>query len=361
MSSKIIQMRPAEVVNAKSPYLALSQRASEGERTYVVLGVERGGTSMVAAIMRALGLDMGNDRCGLNHEDPWFLTEDHELLAERIRMRDEENKVWGFKVPKSTLHWRYYEKQLRNPHFIIVFRNPAAVADSWMQRRTTNNYSSVFKHVMRYYVESCRCMTESKAPIMTVNYERACAQQDEVIEGISNFLGIDVDQSDVSKARQVITGDGQGYVNLPEHYFHVERLDGKALPEEATVFSLQDNLAELPVSEDGYYQFRRPRVRMEWDRLAARVSGQTDLYFPRVFYISFDFVPHQDVNLELRPFRFYFDYMDRFFPGHATRPVITAGRNVFRIETTGSLKRFAIGALELDTKASFKNIEFVAE
>ena len=52
------------------------------KRTYIVSVIERGGTSMVAGICRALGVDLG-DHAGLNHEDPAFLRDDIDLLEKK--------------------------------------------------------------------------------------------------------------------------------------------------------------------------------------------------------------------------------------------------------------------------------------
>jgi len=99
------------------------KRKIPSQRTVVVLGVERGGTSMAAGVIRGLGVDLGA-RAGLNHEDPLFLTEEQPRLANRIKMRNKETDVWGFKVPKASLMLDFYEKHLRNPYYVIVYRNP---------------------------------------------------------------------------------------------------------------------------------------------------------------------------------------------------------------------------------------------
>ena len=88
MLSKLFKKKapaPNETVNKASAgtgtkKICLTINAPEGPEDYktvVVLGVERGGTSMAAGIIRALGVDMGQ-RAGLNHEDPRFITEEDE-------------------------------------------------------------------------------------------------------------------------------------------------------------------------------------------------------------------------------------------------------------------------------------------
>jgi hypothetical protein len=52
----------------------------EPEKTLVVLGSPRGGTSMLAGLLRELGVHMGDRIDRHNHEDQAFLSEDLEQL-----------------------------------------------------------------------------------------------------------------------------------------------------------------------------------------------------------------------------------------------------------------------------------------
>ena len=93
-------------------------RKHPAKRTFVVAGVERGGTSMVAGVCRALGVNFG-DKAGLNHEDPAFLKENTSQLKQAIKLRNEKCDVWGFKAPKASLYLDFFEKNLRHPFYIF--------------------------------------------------------------------------------------------------------------------------------------------------------------------------------------------------------------------------------------------------
>ena len=118
------------------------------EKTFVVLGVQRGGTSMVAGVLRAMGVDMGH--AGLNHEDNRFLGADKAALSKVIAERSGERTVWGFKAPETTLQLDYLETALRNPCYICVMRGIPAVVDSFMTRGV-NNPGLAMHRVLKYY------------------------------------------------------------------------------------------------------------------------------------------------------------------------------------------------------------------
>lgn len=97
------------------------------QRTYIIAGVERGGTTPVAGAARALGLYLGE---GLqrNNEDPRFVHRGPREVIQAIHERDAEHSVWGWKFPKAFLDLPLYLEHLRNPHLILVFRDPIAAA-----------------------------------------------------------------------------------------------------------------------------------------------------------------------------------------------------------------------------------------
>ena len=59
-------------------------------RTYVVCGVQRGGTSMVGAVLGALGIDMG--AVGFNYEDAAFFASEQDL--DGYIARRNQSAVW---------------------------------------------------------------------------------------------------------------------------------------------------------------------------------------------------------------------------------------------------------------------------
>lgn len=96
----------------------------ERHKTVVVCGIERGGTSMVALCLDALGISMGAN-LGSTGEDPDLIRLRHEHSIDgsdynkgRIRSfinhRNTDNSIWGLKIPNVFADGYIFE-YLRNP------------------------------------------------------------------------------------------------------------------------------------------------------------------------------------------------------------------------------------------------------
>ncbi len=103
---------------------------SNPQKTIVVLGAPRGGTSMVAVTLRKLGVMMG-EKLGPQHEDRSFRRE--VPLADMIATVERRNAgydLWGWKLPNNVYYLEDLLPHLRNPHLVAVFRNPYSVSRS---------------------------------------------------------------------------------------------------------------------------------------------------------------------------------------------------------------------------------------
>ena len=140
-------------IRASPAFIAIPPTAT-AEKTVVVLGAFRGGTSMVAQLLRALGVFMGDefahpDQEYGNLEDREFqqLLHRKDLLTREdisstdfsaaeigtlktlVGQRNRQHPLWGWKYPGTVL-WCLHAGlscYLRNPHFITVFRDPLAI------------------------------------------------------------------------------------------------------------------------------------------------------------------------------------------------------------------------------------------
>ena len=128
---------------SSSLYLHGSKQESDSvdndlnQKTFIIFGIPRGGTTMIARVAEQLGVGMGS---GLpsNYEDDEFnydkmsdaLKEDPKLMARAllraINRRNGRHDVWGWKYPRAHLYLPLIIKQVRNPHLICVLRDPVA-------------------------------------------------------------------------------------------------------------------------------------------------------------------------------------------------------------------------------------------
>ncbi|HEY9421102.1 MAG TPA: sulfotransferase family protein, partial [Thermoanaerobaculia bacterium] len=140
----------------------------------VVAGMHRSGTSLVASMVSALGMDMGTDLLAADRnnargyfEDLRFLDLNRRMLLEATRPddsghpdwgwteserldrdrlgdfleparalvaeRESAGGLWGWKDPRTTLLLDFWDPLLADPVYLLVYRFPWEVADS-MQR-----------------------------------------------------------------------------------------------------------------------------------------------------------------------------------------------------------------------------------
>src|SRR3954464_9324468 len=98
------------------------------EKTLIVSGVGRGGTSLVASVLFHAGVFLGQHLAEAVYEDQEFLLalngHNRDLLLRLITHRSAAHRTWGFKVPGIHVGLEYRDLSLfRNPHLILVFRD----------------------------------------------------------------------------------------------------------------------------------------------------------------------------------------------------------------------------------------------
>lgn len=331
--------RPIQATKSKSITIPVSTaRVDKKCYTVVVLGVERGGTSMVAGVVRAAGINMG-EVVGLNHEDPVFIQDDQDRLKAHIKQRNAKHDVWGFKMPKMAFQLDFCEKELRNPVYIVAYRNPLSIADSWIQRGT-GELKGVLQRVQLYQEALNKFYETSTSPILLVNYERAVKDEDaraDFVSQIAEFLELKLDDETRARAMSMMTNDGGGYLNLPEQYFAVvQRHDHP--PEGKPIALLEDE----PNPRDDESWIRQSRMSPS---LVLRMADGSNL--PKRFRLRLNFKHGVGTSSPSASLRLFFRYTGRFVNEHCYKLVLKDGQNVLDVETSGLADRIAFGPWEL--------------
>jgi hypothetical protein len=163
------------------------------EKTVLVLGAYRGGTSMVSCALHHLGVPMleGTPPSG-TWEDPvireLIARRDFPALADVIARRNGQ-PVWGWKDP-ATIHVIGHVLPLvRRPHLVVITRDVAAV----QQREAalgTRPGRSLFAHVIGQYQRLLALLTRCPCPLLLVSYERATRAPADFLRQLIRFLGI---------------------------------------------------------------------------------------------------------------------------------------------------------------------------
>ena len=166
-------------------------------RTLIVLGAARGGTSMIARMLHDLGVYMGEalnstyqDRMmneisrGLFHGN---IDINHPAIEEILRQRDSRFDIWGWKFTNHLFPQLY--AKTRNPHFIVVFRDPVAIAT----REAISygyNADACLERALDQISDFGRFALSTTHPCLSVSYERGLARKAELIDALVKFAGI---------------------------------------------------------------------------------------------------------------------------------------------------------------------------
>lgn len=137
------------------------------QRVFIVLGMHRSGTSVLAGSLEQAGVCLGHvvrsmsfNRKGLCEHPVVFMMHDHLLAANggswaqppsRVTwrpihelMRDtvidsfSQQRVWGFKDPRTVYTLKGWLNAVPNAELVGIFRHPAPVAQSLAQRDATS-------------------------------------------------------------------------------------------------------------------------------------------------------------------------------------------------------------------------------
>ena len=156
------------------------------QRTFICLGVPRGGTSAVAGTMQRLGVFMGSGLTN-NYEDADFLGRGVKQMAESARQRDGAHDVWGWKCPDAVNYLDELLPHVRNPHLIVVFRDIVATMKAHMRWHNRNQQRSVHE-VLIQQQRNWFLVERWKLPTALISYEKAITKPNVFVHHLADFM-----------------------------------------------------------------------------------------------------------------------------------------------------------------------------
>lgn len=163
----------------------------EPQRTYVMFGTRRGGTSMTAGVLRALGLDLGDVGRRKNNEDPNFQSGGPTRMRAAIEKRNAEQDVWGWKFPAAATYLPAVFRSIRNPFLVVVYRDPVAAALS--QARLDGRHNRRSARISLHEGNANTNMNTgfvlaTDRPCLLISNEKALHDPSPLIDELADFL-----------------------------------------------------------------------------------------------------------------------------------------------------------------------------
>lgn len=170
--------------------------ARAGKETLVVAGASRGGTSLVAYALLAAGYPLADGQLGKrNHEDMAVVSafNDSDKFRELIKRRNARHAHWGFKLPDAVYAAPWLARELRNPIFVVAFRNPLAIARSKISRGrffhgTDLGLAQALEHGLDM-LDAGAEMLRTGHPVIMIDIEKAQARPQIFLDELFDVLG----------------------------------------------------------------------------------------------------------------------------------------------------------------------------
>lgn len=190
-------------------------------KTFVVLGSHGGGTSLVSAILQALGVNMhynpnGKVKNYCTFEDTDFLRLNGQILraaggswnkppvqvridarAEKFApeimklVRRKQGKLWGWKDPRNALTIGLYHPHLVNPHYVYIVRNVGDAANSILTRGPNKQDKFHWEKLTRdYYRRIALFLKSVDSPRLELNFDRLIKDNKREVQRIARFVGV---------------------------------------------------------------------------------------------------------------------------------------------------------------------------
>ncbi len=219
---------------------------NEEEKTIIVVGVERSGTSMVGTVLNELNIFLGDSHDKAVFEDIRIFSslesENFELFESLVTEYNSRHKIWGWKRPKSFTYSDRFVGRVRNPHFVVLFRDSFSIA----VRNSISVHVNVTKNLIataKKNLELAEFVAECKYPMLCVSYEKAMMKKKQFLQNLVDYIGIEIDEE---HQKRVLSS----MVNGKTEYLLGSRLDkdGGVPGPVKSPFGRVDKISELKLS-----------------------------------------------------------------------------------------------------------------
>lgn len=186
------------------------------EKTILVLGIGRGGTSMMAGVLSKLGIYMGEELTS-RYQDSTLLDcikrNDKKRAKKIILERNQSHSVWGIKKLRL---WRW-DNLFRKPVYVVIFRDLVATAN----RHATLFNVPLLPEMIKMFGQQFLLLLFvrlTKRPLFIASYEKALLYPEDLVPGLAAFLGLDHSREAVAEAIRFISPSPAGYTDSPINY-----------------------------------------------------------------------------------------------------------------------------------------------
>ena len=217
-------------------YRSSSTLPNEEKSTFLVIGLARSGTSILAGSLRRLGLFMGDsagDRPS-NEDGPLrdlVLAQDWGLADELIASYNRSHKKWGTKIPGLVDQLEQAHSTFRNPRYIIMFRDIFSIANRDRISMQLDLLGGMSRSIEQYR-KICDFLVKNNPDCLMISFDTALHDKEVLVEELVAFCQLQPSKQQVEDALAFITKNPEDYLRLSRITIskgYVQSIDGQSL------------------------------------------------------------------------------------------------------------------------------------
>jgi hypothetical protein len=194
----------------------LNNGSAEKGRTFIITGLHRSGTSLVASMLQQAGLFIGSEINDIVFEDEAIAraldARNIPALQQIIADRNANHASWGFKFPMLCSALDAGQLSLFDrPRLIVTFRDPVAMA----VRTSVSEYQDPMQALREVAADQMAMMAfvqQLACPNLLLSYEKALTFPREFADTIMRFCGIHPDATLLARLIALIEPNRQRYI-----------------------------------------------------------------------------------------------------------------------------------------------------
>lgn len=188
------------------------------ERTIIVVGVARGGTSLIAGLLSHLGVFIGDRSKEPVFEDvklaELFEQKSYDKAKNVIDEYNAKYKIWAFKRPSSIDYLDKVHKTVRNPFYIFIFKDVLSIAN----RNSISMKMDIIHGLQRAqndYDRILKFITKTDLNGLVMSYEKVMQNNEDLINALVSIIGTnEVSKSQINNAKKFINPNSKEYLDL---------------------------------------------------------------------------------------------------------------------------------------------------
>jgi len=191
----------------------LLEEKVKNDYNLISFGTPRGGTSIIGTLMTLFEFEMGDNVHPTVHEDMSFEGIPINQWDKIIQNKILKNKNWSLKMPIASQCLKTFEKNLPNPVFLMIFRNPFSVAESLIKHDPNfqldhDSYQKALENSLNDYMAFQKYLKEINVPIIVTEHEKIIKNPESFIRELIKILNIKTDEKIIETAINLISTPG---------------------------------------------------------------------------------------------------------------------------------------------------------